>query len=74
VSITAEGMHPAEMASFLATHGVHVWDGHSYALPVVEWLGIADQGGVVRIGPTHYNTLDEVDTAVELIAEFLSRH
>jgi selenocysteine lyase/cysteine desulfurase len=51
-----------------------VWDGHSYALPVVEWLGIADQGGVVRIGPTHYNTLDEVDTAVELVAEFLSRH
>jgi selenocysteine lyase/cysteine desulfurase len=29
---------------------------------------------VVRIGPTHYNTLDEVDTAVELVAEFLSRH
>lgn len=73
VSITAEGMHPAEMAAFLATHGVNVWDGHSYALPVVEWLGIADQGGVVRIGPTHYNTLDEVDTAVGLVAEFLGR-
>ena len=73
VSITAEGMRPAEMAAFLATHGVYVWDGHSYALPVVEWLGIADQGGVVRIGPTHYNTLDEVDTAVALVAEFLGR-
>ncbi|MEN9506543.1 MAG: hypothetical protein RI958_2469 [Actinomycetota bacterium] len=73
VSITAEGMVPAEMATFLDTHGVYVWNGHSYALPVVEWLGLADQGGVVRIGPTHYNTLDEIDTVVGLVGEFLGR-
>jgi selenocysteine lyase/cysteine desulfurase len=73
VSITADGMDPAEMATFLGDHGVYVWNGHSYALPVVEWLGIADQGGVVRIGPTHYNTLDEVDTVVGLVAEFLGQ-
>ena len=61
------------MADFLGDQGVYVWNGHSYALPVVEWLGLADRGGVVRIGPTHYNTLDEIDTAVGLIAEFLGR-
>jgi selenocysteine lyase/cysteine desulfurase len=66
-------MDPEAMADFLGDQGVYVWNGHSYALPVVEWLGLADRGGVVRIGPTHYNTLDEIDTAVGLIAEFLGR-
>ncbi len=72
VSITKQGMVPCDLAAFLDDHGVYVWDGHSYALPVIEWLGLQDLGGVVRIGPTHYNTLDEVDTVLELIGEFLA--
>ncbi len=71
VSITAEAMVPDEMATFLDSRGVYVWNGHSYALPVVEWLGLVERGGVVRIGPTHYNTLDEIDTVVGLVDEFL---
>jgi selenocysteine lyase/cysteine desulfurase len=74
VSFTRDGLDPAAMAEFLDQHGVYVWNGHSYALPVIEWLGLADKGGVVRIGPTHYNTLDEVDTVVALVGEFLSSH
>lgn len=73
VSFTADGMDPAKMAVFLNDHGVYVWNGHSYALPVVEWIGIHDAGGVVRVGPTHYNTLDEIDLAVALIEQFLRR-
>ncbi len=73
VSFTAPGLVPAEMARFLDSRGVYVWNGHSYALPVVEFLGIADAGGVVRIGPTHYNTVAEIDLAVSLVAEFLGR-
>jgi selenocysteine lyase/cysteine desulfurase len=61
------------VAGFLDQHGVYVWSGHNYALPVIEWLGLAERGGVVRIGPTHYNTLAEVDRAVELVAEFVAR-
>ncbi len=72
VSITKQGMVPCDLAAFLDDHGVYVWDGHSYALPVIEWLGLQDLGGVVRIGPTHYNTLDEVDAVLELIGEFLA--
>ena len=61
------------MAADLDGHGVYVWDGHSYALPVIEWLGLRDLGGVVRIGPTHYNTIEEVDIVLELIGHFLER-
>lgn len=73
VSISKPGMMPAELAGFLDEHGVYVWDGHSYALPVIEWLGLQGVGGVVRIGPTHYNTVAEVDTVLGLIGEFLDR-
>jgi cysteine desulfurase family protein (TIGR01976 family) len=71
VSFSHPRLAPADMANFLDAHGVYVWNGHSYALPVIEWLGLAEAGGVVRIGPTHYNTLDEIDTAVGLVGEFL---
>ncbi|MCB9394170.1 MAG: cysteine desulfurase-like protein [Acidimicrobiaceae bacterium] len=74
VSITAPGLDPAALATFLDAHGVYVWNGHSYALPVVEFLGIADQGGVVRTGPTHYNTLDEIDRCVSLVEQYLGAH
>ena len=72
VSLTAPHLVPSELATFLDSHGVYVWDGHSYALPVIEWLGLHDQGGVVRIGPTHYNTVAEVDTVLALINDFFA--
>lgn len=74
VSFTRAGLDPEQIALHLDQHGVYVWNGHSYALPVVEFLGINDQGGVVRVGPTHYNTIGEVDTAVELVADFVQHH
>ena len=52
VSLTAPHLVPSELATFLDSQGVYVWDGHSYALPVIEWLGLHDQGGVVRAAGT----------------------
>lgn len=74
VSFTRRGLDPADLATWLGDRGVYVWNGHSYALPVVQFLGLADAGGVVRVGPTHYNTLAEIDAAVELIDEYCRAH
>ncbi len=74
VSFSRPGLDPAAVANFLDEHGVYVWNGHSYALPVIEFLGLQDLGGVVRIGPTHYNTLAEVDRAVELVSDYIAAH
>jgi selenocysteine lyase/cysteine desulfurase len=38
-----------------------VWDGNYYALEVMERLGLEPTGGMVRVGPVHYNTEDEID-------------
>lgn len=60
-AITVEGMHPREVAEKLDEHNIYVWDGNYYALEVTTRLGLEDQGGMVRIGPVHYNTLEEIE-------------
>jgi len=37
-----------------------VWDGNYYALLVTERLEVENKGGMVRVGPVHYNTLEEI--------------
>jgi len=34
---------------------------------VVRHLGLEQSGGVVRVGPVHYNTLEELDRLVETL-------
>ena len=60
VSFTLKGWHPRKVAEALAKEGVYVWDGNYYALGVTERLGLEESGGMVRVGPVHYNTVDEI--------------
>ena len=73
VSFTRPGLDNTAVARHLADHNVYVWSGHNYALPVVDALGIRDTG-VVRVGPTHYNTLEEIDTLLALVADVVAAH
>jgi len=61
--------HPLETAKALAARGIYVWDGHYYAIELMERLGLLETGGAVRIGFCHYNTPDEVDRVLEALAE-----
>jgi selenocysteine lyase/cysteine desulfurase len=61
VSFTWDGKHPREIAEALGKDGFYVWDGNYYALAVTERLGVEANGGMVRVGAAHYNTLEEVD-------------
>ena len=60
--------HPLETASALGQHGIFVWDGHYYALALMERLGLQETGGAVRVGLCHYNTPAEVDRILEELA------
>ena len=42
--------------------GIRFGDFHSRRL--IEYLGLADQNGVVRVSMVHYNTLEEVDRLI----------
>ncbi len=50
------------MAEQLDEANIYVWDGNYYALAVTERLGLEDSGGMVRVGPVHYNTVEEIKT------------
>ena len=52
--------HPRQVAEALDDADIYVWDGNYYALAVTERLGLEDSGGMVRVGPVHYNTLEEI--------------
>ncbi len=67
-AINLEGQHPTAVAKKLAEHEIYVWDGNYYALAVTERLGVEESGGMVRIGPVHYNSLDEIQRFGEVLA------
>jgi len=70
ISFRLEGHSPEETARFLAEKGVFVWSGDFYASTLLRRLGLADGGGLVRMGLAPYNTADELDRVAELLAEF----
>ncbi|MEE8389466.1 MAG: cysteine desulfurase-like protein [Anaerolineae bacterium] len=69
VSFTLEGLTPKEIARRLGTANIFVWDGNFYALAVTERLGLEESGGLVRVGLAHYNTAEEVDTLLGILAD-----
>jgi cysteine desulfurase family protein (TIGR01976 family) len=68
VSFTLEGHHPDEIAARLGQAEIYVWNGNNYALSLTERLGLERSGGMVRVGPVHYNTEQEIDRLLEGVA------
>lgn len=66
-ALRVRGVNPVAVATALGREGIAVWDGDFYAAGLVERLGLADDGGLVRIGLTHYNTAAEVDRLLEAL-------
>ncbi len=69
VSITVEGVAPADVARALGENGLQVWNGHFYGLRPLEILGLMENGGVVRAGIVMYNTREEVDRLLAGVEE-----
>ncbi len=68
-SLRIGGLAPSRVAEAFAERNIFVWDGSFYAYEVAGALGVRDNGGVVRIGFAHYNTLAEVDTVLGVLRE-----
>ncbi len=61
VSFTHDNVAPSAIAGGLAKQNIFVWSGHNYAVEAAKALGIYESGGVVRVGPVHYNSAAEID-------------
>jgi selenocysteine lyase/cysteine desulfurase len=66
-AFTLMGKSPRRVAERLDEENIYVWDGNYYALAVTERLGLEDKGGMVRVGPVHYNTLEEIEKFGEVL-------
>jgi cysteine desulfurase family protein (TIGR01976 family) len=64
-----DGISPRQIAEKLGQENIYVWDGNYYALAVTERLGVEEKGGMVRVGPVHYNTLDEIARFGEVLGK-----
>ncbi|MCC7119013.1 MAG: cysteine desulfurase-like protein [Anaerolineales bacterium] len=66
-SFRLKDIPPRVVAEKLAQAEIYVWDGNYYAINVSERLEVEAQGGMVRVGAAHYNTLEEVAKLKEVL-------
>ena len=69
VSFRLEEKAPAQLADAIGKQGVYVWNGHNYALAIVERMGLLEAGGMIRVGPVHYNTINEIEKFGEILKQ-----
>jgi selenocysteine lyase/cysteine desulfurase len=67
-ALTFDRISPRAAAEALGRAGIFAWDGDFYAQGLIERLGLAEGGGVLRLGFVHYTTTDEVDRTVEAVS------
>ncbi len=67
VSFRLAGSEPSSVAARLGAQGFFVWDGDFYAVTLIKRLGLADQGGVVRVGMAPYIVDREVDGLLQAV-------
>jgi len=58
---------PCQVSKELDSVYIYVWNGNYYALAVTERLKLEDSSGMVRVGPVHYNTMEELERFGEAI-------
>jgi len=71
LSLRIGNHHPSAIATYLGERGIFTWDGNYYALNLSERLGVESQGGMLRIGLVHYNTMEEVERLLTALREFV---
>jgi len=69
VGIRVAGYSPLELATQLGDRGIFAWNGNFYALNLIQRLGLEASGGLLRLGCTHYNTLEEVQRLLHTLHE-----
>jgi cysteine desulfurase family protein (TIGR01976 family) len=69
IAVRITGHPPLELATKLGERGFFTWDGNYYALNLTERLDVEKDGGFLRIGLFHYNTVEEVDRLLGALKE-----
>ena len=69
LAVRIAGHTPLQLATKLGDRGFFTWDGNYYALNLTERLDVEKDGGFLRIGLVHYNTIEEVERLLTALKE-----
>jgi cysteine desulfurase family protein (TIGR01976 family) len=72
VCFNLRGITPAAVAARCAENDIGVRDGNMYSPRLLERLGIPPATGAVRASLVHYNTLDEIERFVDVLAKMIA--
>jgi cysteine desulfurase family protein (TIGR01976 family) len=68
-AFTVAGRTPHDVAADLGKRGIATWDGDYYAYELIRALGLAESGGMVRVGFVHYNQPSEIERLAQALTE-----
>jgi cysteine desulfurase family protein (TIGR01976 family) len=71
MAVRIKGHTPLQLATKLGERGFFTWDGNYYALNLTERLDVEKDGGFLRIGLAHYNTMEEVERLLAALREIV---
>lgn len=72
ISFVATRQTPEAIVRHLDRYNIGIRFGDFYAKRLIAALGLAEQGGVVRVSIAHYNTKDEIDSLTGRLDEILT--
>ncbi|MEH1859205.1 MAG: cysteine desulfurase-like protein [Nostoc sp.] len=65
ISFVVDGINSSTIPAKIDQNYIGIRYGDFYARRLIEYLGLASQGGIVRVSMVHYNTLEEVNSLIE---------
>jgi len=71
ISFAVGGVHSSTIHPKIDPDYIGIRYGDFYAKRLIEYLGLASQGGIIRVSMVHYNTLAEVDRLIEAFERVL---
>ena len=67
IAFKLEGRDSGEIVRAIDPHKIGIRHGDFHSRRLIEHLGLADRGGVIRVSMVHYNTLGEVDRLIGVL-------
>jgi selenocysteine lyase/cysteine desulfurase len=71
ISFVADDKRAEAIVTAVDPHGIGIRFGDFHSKRLIESLGLAPQGGVVRVSMVHYNTIEEVDRLCAVLDRLL---
>ena len=69
-----EGYTPEEVSKVFGGKGINSWNGDFYAVEAIAALGLAESGGLIRLGMAPYCTESDIDRVLSTVAELARNH